>query len=214
MGKKEVRTRSPHHDDDDSQEESETSDMSGASSERRRLDSTREELREAGLPKQPSVWLRANSGRRSMIETMATAWPKSRSYRRVEFDHRTSWRSTWKPNSLHTMASDPPAMNHPSDVLTIRRFVRLAWIFTPLCCARKTKYIFGQVHQGEQSLKPSHHRHYELRLRSPNPSWSAISSTKSPRRPRIAPTQPALVAHLRRQGRGLIHIFDLFAMVQ
>ena len=128
----------------------------------------------------------------------------------------TSWRSTWKPNSLHTMASDPPAMNHPSDVLTIRCFVRLAWIFTPLCCAcaRKTKYIFGQVHQGEQSLKPSHHRHYELRLRSPNPSWSAISSTKSPRRPRIAPTQPALVPPLRRQGRGLIHIFDLFAMLQ
>jgi len=71
--KKEVRTRSPHHDDDDSQEESETSVMSGASSERRRLDSTREELRESVLPKQPSVWLRANSGRRSMIETMATA---------------------------------------------------------------------------------------------------------------------------------------------
>jgi len=54
--------------------------MSGTSSEKRRLDSTREEFREAGLPKQPSVWLRANSGRRSMIETMATAWPKSRSY--------------------------------------------------------------------------------------------------------------------------------------
>ena len=87
----------------------------------------------------------------------------------------TSWRSTWKPNSLHTMASDPPAMNHPSDVLTIRRFVRLAWIFTPLCCAcaRKTKCIFGQVHQGEQSLQPSHHRHHALRLRSPNPSCSA-----------------------------------------
>ena len=48
---------------------------------------------------------------------------------------------------------------------------------------------------------------------SPNPSWSAISSTKSPRRPRIAPTQPALVPPLRRQGRGLIHIFDLFAML-
>ena len=32
--------------------------MSGTSSEKRRLDSTREELREAGLPKQPSVWLR------------------------------------------------------------------------------------------------------------------------------------------------------------
>jgi hypothetical protein len=82
MGKKkEVRTRSPHHDDGDSQEESETSAMSGTSSEKRRLDSTREELREAGLPKRPSVWLRANSGRRSMIETMATAWPESGSYR-------------------------------------------------------------------------------------------------------------------------------------
>jgi hypothetical protein len=56
--------------------------MSGTSSEKQRLDSTREELREAGLPRQPSVWLRANSGRRSMIETMATAWPKSRSYDR------------------------------------------------------------------------------------------------------------------------------------
>ena len=105
------------------------------SSEKRRLDSTREELREAGFPKQPSVWLRANSGRRSMIETMATAWPKSRSYRRVEFDHRTSWRSTWKPNSLHTMASDPPAMNHPSDVLTIRRFVSDCLGFLLLCAA-------------------------------------------------------------------------------
>jgi hypothetical protein len=62
-------------------EEYETSAISGTSSEKRRLDSTREELREAGLPRQPSVWLRANSGRRSMIETMATAWPKSRSYR-------------------------------------------------------------------------------------------------------------------------------------
>ena len=109
--------------------------MSAASSERRRLDIAREELREAGLPKQPSVWLRANSGRRSMIETMATAWPKSRSYRRVEFDHRTSWRSTWKPNSLHTMASDPPAMNHPSDVLTIRRFVSDCLGFLLLCAA-------------------------------------------------------------------------------
>jgi hypothetical protein len=128
----------------------------------------------------------------------------------------TSWRSTWKPNSLHTMASDPPAMNHPSDVLTIRRFVRLAWIVTPLCCAcaREMKCTFEQVHEGEQSLQPSHHGHYALRLRSPNPSWSAIFSTKSPRRPRIAPTQPALVPPLRRQGRGLIHIFDLFAMLQ
>ncbi len=41
--------------------------------EKRLLDSIREELREAGLPKQPCVWLRANSGRRSMIKTMATA---------------------------------------------------------------------------------------------------------------------------------------------
>ena len=65
----------------DIEEESETSEMIGTSSEKRRLDSTREELREAGLPKQPSVWLCVNSGRRSMIETMATAWPKSRSYR-------------------------------------------------------------------------------------------------------------------------------------
>ena len=73
MGKKEVRTLSPHHDDGDPQEESETSAMSGTGSEKRRLDSTREEFREAGLPKQPSVWLRENSGRRSMIETMATA---------------------------------------------------------------------------------------------------------------------------------------------
>jgi hypothetical protein len=80
-GQKEVRTGRQHHDDGDSKEESETSAISGTSSEKRRLDSTREELREAGLPKQPSVWLRANSGRRSMIETMATAWPKSRSYR-------------------------------------------------------------------------------------------------------------------------------------
>jgi hypothetical protein len=37
----------PAHDDGDSQEESETSEMSGTSSEKRRLDSTREELREA-----------------------------------------------------------------------------------------------------------------------------------------------------------------------
>ena len=99
--KKEVRTRSPHHDDDDSQEESETSAMSGASSERRRLDSTREELREAG---------------------------------------------GWPPEAALRMA------------------------------ARK----FGPEER--------HHGHYALRLRSPNPPWSAISSTKSPRRPRIAPT--------------------------
>jgi hypothetical protein len=51
----------------------------------------------------------------------------------------TSWRSTWKPNSLHTMASDPPAMNHPSDVLTIRRFVfdRLGYLL--LCAALTTE---------------------------------------------------------------------------
>ena len=40
MGKKEVRTRSPHHDDRDSQEESETRAMSCTSSEKRRLDIT------------------------------------------------------------------------------------------------------------------------------------------------------------------------------
>jgi hypothetical protein len=48
MGKKEIRAPSPHYDDGDSQEESETSEMSGTSSEKRRLDSTREEFREAG----------------------------------------------------------------------------------------------------------------------------------------------------------------------
>ena len=68
-----------------------------------------------------------------------------------------SWRSTWQPNPLHTMASDPPAMNHPSDVLTCRRFVS-DWLglFTPLCCAcaRKTICTFGQVNHGKQSLQP------------------------------------------------------------
>ena len=48
MGKKEIRAQSPHHADGDSQEESETSEMRGTSSEKRRLDSIREELREAG----------------------------------------------------------------------------------------------------------------------------------------------------------------------
>jgi hypothetical protein len=46
----------------------------------------------------------------------------------------TSWRSTWKPNSLYTMASDPPAMNHPSDVLTFQRFVS-DWLGFLLLCA-------------------------------------------------------------------------------
>jgi hypothetical protein len=75
------KVRSPHHDDGDSQEEYETSAMSGTSSEKQRLDRTREDLREVGLPRQPSVGLRANSGRRSMIETMEPAWPKFRSYK-------------------------------------------------------------------------------------------------------------------------------------
>ena len=47
-GEKEIRDRRPHHDDGDSHEESETSEMSGTSSEKRRLDCTREALREAG----------------------------------------------------------------------------------------------------------------------------------------------------------------------
>jgi hypothetical protein len=55
--------------------------MSGTISEKRHLDSTREELRETGLPKQSSVCLRKSSGRRIMIEKMATALPKSRTYR-------------------------------------------------------------------------------------------------------------------------------------
>ncbi len=46
----------------------------------------------------------------------------------------TSWRSTWKPNSLHTMVSDPHAMNHLSDVLTIRHFV-FDWLRFLLLCA-------------------------------------------------------------------------------
>ena len=33
------------------------------------------------LAKKPCVWLRAGSGRSSVIWTMATTWPKSRSYR-------------------------------------------------------------------------------------------------------------------------------------
>ena len=117
----------------------------------------------------------------------------------------TSWNSTWKLNSLHTMASDPPAI---TTQVTSYPFGASSPpgldFFTPLfcACARATKCTFGQVHQGEQSLQPSHHGHHALRLRSPNPSCSAISSTKSPRRPRIAPTQPALVPPLRRQRRG------------
>jgi hypothetical protein len=46
----------------------------------------------------------------------------------------TSWCSTWKLNSLHTMASDPPAMNHPRAILTIRRFV-FDWLGFLLLCA-------------------------------------------------------------------------------
>jgi hypothetical protein len=155
-----------------------------------------------------------------MIETMATAWPKSRSYncylsRLHAVDRRrqercgswplqesslmTSWRSTWKLNSLHTMASDPPAI---TTQVTSYPFGASSPpgldFFTPLCCAcaRETKCTFGQVHQGEQSLQPSRHGHHASRLRSPNPSYSAISSTKSPRRPRIAPMQPTLVPPL------------------
>ncbi len=86
MGKTEIRTRSPHDGDGDSQEESETNAMSGTSFVERRLDSTRAEYREAGLPKQ----LRAISGRRSMIESMSTAWPKSRSYRNSSTGYRQS----------------------------------------------------------------------------------------------------------------------------
>jgi hypothetical protein len=52
----------PHHDDGDPQEDSETSEMSGTTSEKHRLDSTREELRENGLRS-----LRASSDRRSVI---------------------------------------------------------------------------------------------------------------------------------------------------
>jgi hypothetical protein len=63
----------------DIEEESETSEMIGTSSEKRRLDSTREELREAG---QEALRVAARkSGRRSVMWTMATTWPKSRSYR-------------------------------------------------------------------------------------------------------------------------------------
>ena len=69
----------PHHDDGDPQEDSETSEMSGTTSEKHRLDSTREELRETS---QEALRVAARkSGRRSVIWTMATTWPKSRSYR-------------------------------------------------------------------------------------------------------------------------------------
>jgi hypothetical protein len=59
----------------------------------------------------------------------------------------TSWRSTWKPNLLHKMASDPPDMNHPSDVLTIRRFV-FDWLEFLLLCTvlvhRKRNALLGK----------------------------------------------------------------------
>jgi hypothetical protein len=84
----------------------------------------------------------------------------------------TSWRSTWKTNSLHTMASDPPAMNHPSDVLTFWRFVS-DWLGFLLLCAAlvhgKRNALLGkstQIHHVQQSLQPSHHGDHTLRLRS------------------------------------------------
>jgi hypothetical protein len=90
-----------------------------------------------------------------------------------------SWRWTCKPNSLHTMAPDPHAMNHPGDVLTIRRFV-FDWLgfysFVLRLCTEE-KCTFGQVHHGEQSLQPSHHGDNALRLR--NLHWCPPLKTRT-----------------------------------
>jgi len=152
-----------------------------------------EELREAGLPKQPSVWLRKSSGRRSMIETLAAAWPKSRSY-------RNNW--TGCRQSIAADGSGAAAGRFKSRVWwhhgvrpgSPTRFTR--WPLThPLWTNQVTSWPFVVL-----SSTGLHFYSFLLRLCTGNEMhfWAsrsrwAISSTKSPRRPRIAPTQSKLV---------------------
>ena len=128
MGRHATRAKSGREGSDD--EESESGDLSGTSSEKKRLFETRAELREA---KQEGLRLASeiseddetedddadddDDDTHTKEEELATLRTQNADLLRSLRLHRktgaaTTKLSTWKPNSIHAMASDAPTFVH------------------------------------------------------------------------------------------------------